>query len=342
MWAIDNQTPFSAERTFVRDQTGAEIWLVAVRATFDIHPDGTVQVSENQEPVALAPEFTGKPGASSLRCDSDLTRTKIGTDMLLNGSAYVPKHQAEATEIEVGLQIGSLNKRLVVTGDRIWTKTLGMLIPSNPEPFRAIPICYERTFGGNPEEIKSEALFIHAERNPVGTGLVPVEGAFLPNIRNPRESAERPNVKLPVAGFGPIAGHWSPRRELTGTYDEKWQRDKRPLLPDDFQDAWFQAAPKDQITSGFLHGGETVELTNLTPTGSLTFQLPRHSFGFRTSIDGKVEHHRGNLHTVLIEPDNNRLSMVWHTALPCHHTLYTLLRTVVFEKQRLDHREVAA
>jgi hypothetical protein len=123
-----------------------------------------------------------------------------------------------------------------------------------------------------------------------------------------------------------------------GTYDEKWNREKRPLLPDDFQDAWYQSAPADQIVRGFLRGGETVELTNLTPSGQLKFQLPRHSFGFRTAIDGRLEYHRGNLHTVLIEPDQNRLVMVWHTALPCHHTLYTLKRTVVFEKKVIDRR----
>lgn len=342
MWAIDNQTPFAAERTFVRDRDGSEIWLIAVRATFDLFPDGSLQIAKKQEPVALAPVFSGKPGSSSLKCDSDLPRTKLGTDILLNATAHVPEFQDEMTELTVGFQVGNISKTLTVVGDRVWQRSFGRLVPSSAKAFRSKPICYERALGANPEQVTSKLDFVHAERNPVGTALVAVEGSFLPNIYNPGESPTGPGTSSPVAGFGPIAGHWSPRRELAGTYDEKWQKEKRPLLPDDFNDAWFQSAPKDQITSRFLHGGETVELTNLTPSGSLTFQLPRHSFGFRTSIDGKVEHHRGNLHTVLIEPDDNRLTMVWHTALPCHHTLYTLKRTVIFEKQRLDHREVAA
>jgi hypothetical protein len=342
MWAIENQTPFAAERTFVRDRDGSEIWLIAVRATFQLFPDGSLQVAKKQEPVALAPLFSGKPGVSSLKCDSDLPRTKESTDILLNATAHVPKHLADSDELVVGFRVGNISKKLTVVGDRVWERNFGILGPSTPKPFRSMPICYERALGANPELVTSKSDFVYAERNPVGTGLVAVESGSLPNIYNPGESSVRPSTKLPVAGFGPVAGHWSPRRGLAGTYDDKWQKEKRPLLPDDFNDAWFQSAPKDQITSGFLQGGETVELFNLTPSGSLKFQLPRHSFGFRTSIDGKVELHRSNLHTVLIEPDDNRLSMVWHTALPCHHTLYTLKRTVVFEKQRLDHREVAA
>ena len=342
MWAIDNQTPFAAERTFVRDRDGAEIWLVAVRATFDLFPDGTLQISEKQEPVALAPAYFGMPGASSLRCDSDLQRVKLGTDVLLNASAYVPANHGEVTEIEVGFRLGDIEKRLMVSGEREWEKRLGVFVPSSVKPFRKSEIRYENSFGGTSTDATSRSQYIYAERNPVGTGLKQVEGKLLPSISNKGESPDRPKAKLPVAGFGAICGHWSPRRELSGTYDDQWQKEKRPLLPNDFQDAWFQSAPKDQISSEFLHGGDQVELMNLTPSGKLRFQLPKYSFGFRTSIGGGIEHHRANLHTVLIEPDDQKLTMVWHTALPCHHTLYTLRRTVVFEKKRLDDREVAA
>ena len=342
MWAIDNETPFAAERTFVRDRDGAEIWLVAVRATFDLFSDGTLQISKKQEPVVLAPCYFGKPGASALRCDSDLQRVKLGTDVLLNASAHVPANHNEVTEIEVGFRLGSLEKQLVVSGERVWDKRLGMLVPSAAKPFRSSEIRYENAFGGTTTDSSSRSQYIYAERNPVGKGLMPAEGELLSSISNIGESPDRPNAKMPVAGFGAVCGHWSPRRELAGTYDDQWQKEKRPLLPNDFQDTWFQSAPKDQVSNGFLNGGEQVELMNLTPSGKLRFQLPKYSFGFRTSIDGGIEHHRASLHTVLIEPDDHKLSMVWHTALPCHHTLYTLRRTVVFEKKRLNEREVAA
>ena len=45
MWQVDNRTPFAAERGWVRGRDGTEIWLVAVKATFYILPDGSTEVT---------------------------------------------------------------------------------------------------------------------------------------------------------------------------------------------------------------------------------------------------------------------------------------------------------
>jgi hypothetical protein len=106
-------------------------------------------------------------------------------------------------------------------------------------------------------------------------------------------------------------------------------------VPHDFQDAFFRCAPADQQAPGFLRGGEEVVLHNLTPEGLVRFALPRVALGFRTRVGGGTTHHRGDLHTLVIEPEARRFMMVWQTALPCHHTLYTLRETVVVEKERV-------
>ena len=62
MWAIDNQTPFAVDRSFVRDRDGAEIWLVAVRGTFDIGPAGKCSLAEIQDDVALDAAVSGRTG----------------------------------------------------------------------------------------------------------------------------------------------------------------------------------------------------------------------------------------------------------------------------------------
>lgn len=343
MWAIENQTPFAAERTFVRDRDGSEIWLVAVRATFTISPDGTLRVAKEQDPVAQAPKYLGKPGKSSLRCDTDLPRTKPGTDVLINGTAYVPNGKPQ-TEIEAGFRVGDLQKKLFVSGPTVWEKSMGFTVPGAPQPFTEMPITYERAFGGQANEKTSSSLYPYSESNPMGVGIDATLGAALPSVRYPGSRIEKPPANRPVAGFGAVGCSWTPRRKLAGTYDEKWQNERQPLLPDDFSDDHFFSAPQDQQVRGYLRGGEEVELSNMTPKGSMKFLLPKFSFGFRTSIDGGVEHHRGNLHTVLIEPDQHRVIMVWHTALPCHHTLYTLKRTVVFQKTNLaaDEQESTA
>jgi len=41
MWQIINNTPFAAGQAWVRGLDGAETWLVVVKTTFDVQPDGT-------------------------------------------------------------------------------------------------------------------------------------------------------------------------------------------------------------------------------------------------------------------------------------------------------------
>jgi len=330
MWAVTNQTRFKAERSFVRDRDGAEIWLVAVRATFSVLPDGTVVLAEEQQDVCLVPQFFGEPTASSLRYDGDLVRTKSGTDVVLHAHAHAP-YGHPVPFAEVGFSVGGLSKQLRVVGDRVWEFGWSSLVPSEPQRFTSMPICYERACGGAIPNSDSRD-----PSNPVGVGAAATSGGPVPNIElvgNPIESPR--HLGLP-AGFGPIPCHWQPRLKLAGTYNEAWQQERQPLVPDDFQDAYFRCAPTDQQCDWFLQGGEEVVLRNLTPEGVLCFRLPRVRLGFRTRVDGSSIHHRGDLHTVIIEPAERRLIMVWHTALPCHHTLYTLKETVVFEKEILN------
>ena len=74
MWALVNRTPFAADRAFVRDRDGAEVWIVAVKGTFTFNWDGSVEVAEDQAKVCLAPEHNGEPRASRLAYESDLVR----------------------------------------------------------------------------------------------------------------------------------------------------------------------------------------------------------------------------------------------------------------------------
>ena len=338
MWAIDNQTPYATHGAFVRDRDGSEIWLVAVRATYNVSPTGACSLSATQEPVALVPQYRGEPCRSSLRCDTDLPRLKPGTDVLINGSAHVP-HGRAATKVTVSLTVGPICKRLVVWGERCWTRgSGGGLIPSSPEPFTTLPITYERAFGGAAREGAHGVLARLSEENPVGVGLDAVEGGPVANIEYPDSSIHDAASGARPAGFGALERSWMPRRRLAGTYDDAWERDRRPLEPSDFEDAFFHAAPSDQRVEGHLQGGEILELTQMTPDDSLRIVLPRLALGFRTTLGGRQVYHRGLLHTVLLEPDRGRLVMVWHTSLPCHHALYTLDRTLVYEKEFFPRR----
>jgi hypothetical protein len=336
MWQVDNRTPFAAERGWVRDRDGAEVWLVAVKCTFDIREDGTTEVAAEQPPVLRAPDYHGEPGKSSLRFESDLVLTKTATDVLVVGHAYAPGGRP-VTQMEVGFRVGPLQKVLRVTGNRSW----GASGVASPEPFLRMPIVYERAFGG--VDTQSE----HPERdwdwrNPVGTGFAisraNVTGLLLPNIEYPNDQVTTWSDRPRPASFGPIASHWQPRAGLAGTYDDRWMKTRQPLVPDDFEDRFFQSVPQDQQVPGFLRGGEPVVLHQLTSGGELGFLLPRMFLGFETRFyDGShVIHTDRKLHSVIIEPDHPRVSLVWHTALPCHFKVQKLERTILTVKTDLS------
>jgi hypothetical protein len=335
MWQIDNRTPFAADRGWVRDRNGAEVWLVAVKCTFDIGSDGSTVVSARQPPVLRAPEYHGEPGRSSLKYEADLVLTKTTTDVIVVGHAYAPEDRPVAT-LDVGFRVGPVQKVLRVFGNRRW----GAFRPSSPEPFIRMPLVYERAFGG--VDCKSTHPERDCEwRNPIGTGFAVARDHLievaLPNIEHPKELVTSWKDRPHPAGFGAIAAHWPPRAAFAGTYGDKWRNERQPLLPEDFDNRFFQCAPHDQQTGGFLRGGEVVVLHRLTPAGDRHFLLPKVFLGFETHFhDGSREIHKGRaLHTVILEPDYPRVSLVWHTALPCHFNVQKLLRTIVTLKTEL-------
>ncbi|HET9386082.1 MAG TPA: DUF2169 domain-containing protein [Gemmatimonadales bacterium] len=329
MWQVDNRTPFAAERGWVRDRNGAEVWLVAVKCTFDIRPDGSTEVSKDQPPVLRVPEHLGEPGTSSIKFDNDLVLAKKTTDIIVVGHAHAPGGRP-VTEMEVGFRVGPVQKTLRVTGDREW----GTAGRSAPVPFVKMPLTYERGFGGADRRSPSPERDFDW-RNPVGTGFAVsrdnVSGVALPNVEYPGELVRSWNDRPRPAGFGAIAGHWQPRVGFAGTYDDNWMKTRQPLLPDDFDDRYFQCAPQDQQAPAFLRGGEAAALLGLTPNGEARFDLPKVFLGFDTRFyDGSREIHKERkLHTVIIDADHPRVSLVWHTALPCHFKPHKLELTVV-------------
>jgi hypothetical protein len=339
MWTLTNHTPFAAERTWVRDKNGAEVWLVAVKGTFSIQPDGGVRLAEEQEEVNIAPKFRGAPETSSLLYDTDLPHIKRNTDILIEGHAYAPRGKP-VTKVDVALRVGNLRKRLRVTGNRAWQKSLWGVKLSRPQPFLKMPIIYERAFGGTDQTSRNPKHHGWEPRNPVGCGFVTkahhLVGKPAPNIEDPSRLIHRWKQRPSPVGFAPIAGHWSPRIELAGTYDEDWEKNRLPLLPEDFNETYYQCAPKDQQVPGYLKRGALFELYNMTPKSELKFRLPQVSLGFTTHFDdNSVEEHRGVLHTVIVKPDFNKVVMVWHTHLECHHKVLKLLATTIRLRQRM-------
>jgi hypothetical protein len=315
MWNLTNRTPYAAGKSWVRDKDGNHLWLVAVKATFDILPDGRCGLADEQAPALLAAEFWGDPGASSVRFDADVVPPKPFTDVVVHGSAHAPGGRPSAS-VQVSLQVANVNKSLIVHGER----TYGMSVVGEPtttasRPFAVRPIRYEDAFGGADLSDPDPHRRVLDTRNPVGKGVARDRSTLWGKPAHSVEYANGDAARRGPAGFGPIADFWSPRRERAGTYDANWERTKKPLLPDDYDELTLQCAPDDQRPSQHLRGDEQVIVQNMTPDGVLSFQLPRVYPVFSTWFGSRSEEHRARLGTVCVLCDQRQVILVWQTSL---------------------------
>lgn len=314
MWSLKNSTPYAAERNWTRDRAGAHWWLVAVRATFDFDASGRLRLADEQLAPLLAPEYFGEPGTSSLECDADLLAVKPGTDLLLNAHAYAPRGAATQT-VPVGFRLDSLEKQLLVHGERTYEKRLRGLKLTPPQPFITQELRYECAYGGTDLSDPNPAEHRMDERNPVGRGVARRSDTLLGSKAHCIEYPGLAPAKAGPAGFGAIDAAWLPRRALAGTYDAEWEKKKKPLLPEDYDPAFTLSAPVDQRTPRPLVGGERLALSNLTREGHAEFELPKLSFALVSRFGRRERPHGALLTRVLVEPTEQRLSLVWQSAL---------------------------
>jgi len=317
MLQLKNDTPFQANMHLMPGPDGIDSLFTVVKGTFTL--DAEPRPADEQVPVVLADEYYGEPGETSIRAASDLSLTKPGTDVLLVGHAYAARGRT-VSEMDVTLSVGPVYKTVRVIGDRVWQKSGIGVSMSAPLPFEAMPLTWERAFGGSDtvdSELRAEAC------NPVGTGFrapdgdVELDGLPLPNLEDPRHLIGSWKDNPPPACFAPLCAHWEPRRSYAGTYDEKWKRERAPYLPDDFDTRFFQVAPPDLVMSGHLKGSEPVEVFGASPSGALQFRLPAVALRIAYVLDSDTHLQPANLDTIIIEPDAARFALVWSAVLVC-------------------------
>ena len=317
MLPIVNFTPFVAGLALFTDQHGAEKVSIAIKGTFIIPPrDGEVQVADEQLAVLHANKYYGEPGKSSIKYPADVILGKVNTDVGLIGSVHSPDGRP-VKKLRTFLRVGQLQKQIVVTGDRRWKKRtfLPGFYMTKPVAFVKMPLTYERAFGGVDKSHKNKKKHGWDERNPVGTGYRLKENVVdnhrLPNLETPNLLISHWKDKPPVACYGFSDGHWQQRSKFGGTYDDTWLKDQFPLLAKDFDLRFFDAASPDLIAKGFLKGGESVKVINVSKKGVLAFNLPKLEIGLTFRLGETSEYQKANLWTVAFEPDEDRFYMVW-------------------------------
>ncbi len=329
---ILNRTGYVTDYTTATDKSGRKHLLVIIKATFVLPLGGEqAQLMATQMPLMAADSATGEPGWSAPEYECDYVLNKPQCDVLLLGTAYAPQG-IPAERVAVALKVGKVNKAFYVTGKRTWVAGLFGVRPGDPARFTSQTISYDVAFGGykySPVDTDNPAVFLS---NPVGSGFQKdpqrrsFDGMPMPQTEEAGAPVTSPAKRYTPMSFGPLGRCWPQRAKYAGTYDAKWEEDTFPFLPADFDERYFQAAPEDQQLSGLV-GGERVALFNLTHpaltrSGCLEFTLPDLLVRVRFHLKRGAAHDAtARPDTLLIEPDQQRFSVTWRTALPVRRSV---------------------
>ncbi len=310
-----NLTSHAVGELFGHDPAGAPVYVVVVKATYSFAGGGELRPIAPQ-PIVERDGYAGDPATSGLLRAAELGLPKPRVDVLLAGAV---KFRAPMSESLARLEVGRrIDKRVALFGDRHWLPgVISELSASRPRPLTELPIAWERTAGGG--DLKDPGLT--DRRNPAGCTAArspaALHGKRLPNFEDPREpttaTAWKSQSRPAPVGLGPVAGHWEPRAGFAGTYDARWKEERAPLLPADFDPAFFNCAPADQQLAGYLPG-EEVRLTGLTTSGFERFLLPELTLPVTFVLRDVIENRKTRVDTIVIEPAEERLSLVARAA----------------------------
>jgi hypothetical protein len=315
-----NGTGFAFEPLVLPGRDGRMLLVPLVKATYEIRPDTALVPAETQRPVLPAGEFWGDPDSSSYRYEPETAFTKPATDVVLVGEAWSRRRGEKQTTVT--FQLGPLKKTVRVTGDRRWERVLGIIKAGEPQPFERIPLVWERAFGGWDRSDSDPERHACDPRNPVGTGFHRsrvrfVEGIALPNLEDPKKPLRAWGDRPAPAGFGFVSPGWEPRSSRAGTYDAAWLKTRSPALPEDFQLAYFNAAPEGMVAPGYLRGDEPALVEGVSPDGPLGFRLPgTPPPPCRVELRGGPHEIELRLDTVIVDAIERLVFLLWRGTLP--------------------------
>ena len=76
-------------------------------------------------------------------------------------------------------------------------------------------------------------------------------------------------------------------------------------------------AHKNLIYSGYISGGESVQISNMHSSGNLQFNLPYVNLVSSIHMDKKEYNPEFNIETLILDPNKMQLSLVWKASMIC-------------------------
>lgn len=237
-------------------------------------------------------------------------------EVLVSGRAFALGGTA-AQAVMARLQVARegkplIDKRLAVWGNRYWAGDS----PTEAVPFIELPLDWAHAFGGE-----------GFEKNPLGKGTAPIatehgEVVPLPNVENPKALVTSPKDRPEPAGFGAYDVTWPQRFAKVGKrYDAEWLATRFPGPAEDFDAAFYNAAPADQQLDGFFTGDESLVVEGMHPTDArVEVRLsPLVVRVLVTQRDANGAHFRdvaARLDTIHVLPHLERALLVYRATLP--------------------------
>jgi len=338
-----NYTPFPPITFESLGIDGEPFQVVILRGTFKIIPNAPLKPIPDQQPIITSDKFYGEPNISSIKFESDLAPYKPKSDIIINATSYPPGKKILPYWM-VSAQVGKLQKQLLVTGPRYWQhRLMGGWKITDPEPCKEVPIRYEYAYGGQWKHEKESSVY---EQNPIGLGYVNMK--YLdknkpipaPRIMSSKQQVmELGNVHKPE-GFSAMMKSWLPRRKYAGTYDEKWIKERHPLMPKNFDYAFYNCAHPDMIYDGYLIGNEQVVLKYLhSEHENLSFFLPDYRLGLLLRYkSGAMAMAKVELDTLHIDAPENRVYLVWRSQFDVGESLRVLEARMVIPMKKEKRR----
>ena len=300
---LDNQTEFEAHPQLLLTPDGERLTVI-VKATFEVHgaePELRLAPQERARAVRSGDIPWEVPEVDSIMYPCDVTPEKAGTDVVVVATAYPPQMQP-SKEFDAYVRVGALQKSLRIFGLRVWEAGGAGL--SSPRPISRLDVRYDYAWGGRDDSV--EGKIAEEARNPVGRGVAVSASSLThqlaPHIEDPNHLMRSASTRPPPAGIGALGRSFSPRRELTGTYDELWKEYRCPLPPKDQSPSMHQCASPGLVAVPPLRGNEACALLNLSPLGPLQFNLPAVQLVCEFQCQGRApELVIPTLNTVLID-----------------------------------------
>lgn len=321
------------------DTNDQESLSILVKGIFKIDETERLLAFRDKPTMTIDDVFSGSFNQSSLKIESDLAPFKPKTDLVFNAVARSPEEKLlESWPIRFDVD-RQFSYGFHVFGERQFepfrknSKVNWQL--SEIKAIKECPLHYEHAFGGT--ILKAEDELASYPYNPIGTGLV--SDYILSEGKEPIKApqlgsmAELNNLQLgdtiTIHGCGPITKSWLPRIAFAGTLDDAWLRERHPLMPKDFNDAYWNSAPLPLQISPYLKGNETITVRGLLHEPQpYSFTLPGAGIGARIKREGslEIENVALNLDTVYcdiasINKEDHRITLIWRIRISNPETI---------------------